>query len=580
MKIRFSYTLPLLIVLFILPFPQNANTSLRIEGINRNLKHHIEESLSTIRNNKINFSSQFKTQISSIIRERLRVFGYYSPVINIKFYPKNNNSTDVLVIYINKGWPVKIAKVNIILRGEARNDKDYENLIIYRKPSKNTILNHENYDKLKNGLSSLALSKGYFDADFRKSQLNISIEHYKAYYNIDFDSGRRYSYGKVRFHNSQIHKKYLTNISSIHEGVPYSANSLANLNHKLAATNWFSSIVISPDFNDSKNSKVISLDVRVVPRKQNSIEIGVGYISDTGLHLKSTWNKPWINSCGHSLESHVSFSKQEQIAYLNYKIPLLKNPLEQYYLFQYGFTREDINRIKYNSSTLNISRYWNFSSGWQRVVNIKWSLDHITEGNVTKRTMIFCPGISISRSRQRGILIPTWGDSQKYSLDISNKNLVSNINFYIIQIQSVWIRTFKNEHRFITRGNFGWIQTNNFKKIPPFLRFFVGGDRSIRGYKYKSISPQNKTNTIVGASKLITGSLEYQYNINRKWWGAIFFDIGEGVNNIRKSNYKIGIGVGVRWESPLGLIKMDIATPINDKREHSPQIYIGLGPEL
>ncbi|KAB1991021.1 BamA/TamA family outer membrane protein, partial [Haemophilus parainfluenzae] len=101
----------------------------------------------------------------------------------------------------------------------------------------------------------------------------------------------------------------------------------------------------------------------------------------------------------------------------------------------------------------------------------------------------------------------------------------------------VWIRTLYDRHRFVTRGTLGWIETGDFDKVPPDLRFFAGGDRSIRGYKYKSIAPKYANGDLKGASKLITGSLEYQYNVTGKWWGAVFVDSGEAVSDIRRSDF-------------------------------------------
>ncbi len=101
----------------------------------------------------------------------------------------------------------------------------------------------------------------------------------------------------------------------------------------------------------------------------------------------------------------------------------------------------------------------------------------------------------------------------------------------------VWIRTLYDRHRFVVRGNLGWIEADNFDKVPPDLRF-CRGDRSIRGYKYKSISPKDDDGKLIGASKLATGSLEYQYNVSGKWWGAVFVDSGEAVSDIRESDFK------------------------------------------
>lgn len=90
-------------------------------------------------------------------------------------------------------------------------------------------------------------------------------------------------------------------------------------------------------------------------------------------------------------------------------MPLLKNPLEQYYLVQGGFKRTDLNDTESDSTTLVASRYWDLSSGWQRAINLRWSLDHFTRGEITNTTMLFYPRVMISRTRSRGGLMPTSG---------------------------------------------------------------------------------------------------------------------------------------------------------------------------
>ncbi|MGK7600350.1 BamA/TamA family outer membrane protein, partial [Salmonella enterica] len=69
------------------------------------------------------------------------------------------------------------------------------------------------------------------------------------------------------------------------------------------------------------------------------------------------------------------------------------------------------------------------------------------------------------------------------------------------------IRTLYDRHRFLMRPNLASIETGDFDHVPPDLRFFAGGDRSIPGYKYKSILPTESDGNPKGASKLATGSL-------------------------------------------------------------------------
>ncbi|MNC47186.1 Translocation and assembly module TamA precursor [compost metagenome] len=60
----------------------------------------------------------------------------------------------------------------------------------------------------------------------------------------------------------------------------------------------------------------------------------------------------------------------------------------------------------------------------------------------------------------------------------------------------------------------------------------------------------------------------------------MFVDSGQAVNKFSDSNFKTGAGVGVRWQSPVGPVKLDIAAPVGDQETHGLQFYIGLGPEL
>ena len=176
--------------------------------------------------------------------------------------------------------------------------------------------------------------------------------------------------------------------------------------------------------------------------------------------------------------------------------------------------------------------------------------------------------------------MPMWGDSQRYSFDLSRELWGSEVDFWAFNAQGAMIRTLQARHRFIGRYAFGWIQTDDFDEVPPDLRFFAGGDRSVRGYDYKSISPKDDSGELKGAKRLFTASLEYQWNFSGAWWGAAFVDAGEAVDKFTSTAFKVGAGLGIRWQSPVGPVKFDIARPIGDPDHKSFAFYIGLGPEL
>lgn len=563
------------------PAAQAATVRLQVTGLSGELQKNVRARLSTIASEEVTSDGRFRARVSEAVKEGLKALGYYEPDIEFELLPPPaGGKRPVLVAKVTPGEPVKLAGETVIIRGGARTDEDYQTLVRTGKNKIGGVLNHGDYDSFKSSLSNLALRKGYFDGDYRKSQLGVSVERREAFWDIDYDSGQRYRFGDVSFEGSQIREEYLQNLVPFKKGDYYSSRDLAELNRRLSSTGWFNSVVVAPQFDQARKSKILPLHGVVSPRTENTIETGVGYSTDVGPRVKATWKRPWVNSYGHSFTTSANISAPEQQLDFSYKIPLLKNPVEQYYLLQGGLKRTDLNDTKSDSTTLAASRYWESSTGWQRAINLHWSLDHFTQGNVTNTTMLIYPGVSINRTRSRGGLMPTWGDSQRYSLDVSDTTWASDIDFAVVQAQNVWIRTLADKHRFVLRGNLGWIETNDFERVPPDLRFFAGGDRSIRGYKYKGISPRDDDGKLTGASKLATGSVEYQYNVTGKWWGAVFVDSGEAVNDIKQSNVKTGAGFGVRWQSPVGPIKLDIARPVGDSEDRDIQFYIGLGPEL
>lgn len=552
-----------------------ADMKLSIKGLSGELEDNVDARISLITPDQIDNTPNFKRYFESETKKALRALGYYSPT-----FQYDNQDPKVLVVHVSPGEPVKIEKLNVNITGEGQNDADFQALLSQDLPKIGDTLNHGVYESFKKSLQSISLKKGYFDADMTKHQLAVADMYHQAFWNIDFNTGQRYKFGKVNFHDAKIRKDYLDNIVPFKEGEAYTAEQLSLLNRRLASTNWFNSVVVSPDFPHLTADKALPIDVVTTPRKKNSMDLGLGFSTDNGVHGKIGWNKPWINSRGQSFQSNLSLSSPEQLITMSYKIPLKKSPLEQYYTIQGGYKKIDNNDTYSRSYTFGALRNWDNFKGWQTALGFNLLRDDFTQGDSSFRTFLYYPSLSISRIRTDGNLLAMWGDSQRYSIELASESLGSDINLVRFQAQQTWIRSLKQSHRFIARGNFGIIQASNFDRVPPSFRFFAGGDRSIRGYSYQSISPEDKKGKLKGASKLITGSAEYQYNFTGAWWGAMFIDTGEAIDKVDKAKFYTGTGVGVRWASPVGPIKVDLATPLNKKDTGSIHLYIGLGSEL
>jgi translocation and assembly module TamA len=118
--------------------------------------------------------------------------------------------------------------------------------------------------------------------------------------------------------------------------------------------------------------------------------------------------------------------------------------------------------------------------------------------------------------------------------------------------------------------------------LPPDQRFYGGGSSSIRGYPYQAVGPYFPgTNYPIGATAISAGSLEYRQRFGQNFGGAFFVDGGQVGSSfsLNPTNLFVGVGGGVRYYTPIGPIRLDVAVPLKRyDTDPSPfQIYIGLG---
>jgi translocation and assembly module TamA len=132
--------------------------------------------------------------------------------------------------------------------------------------------------------------------------------------------------------------------------------------------------------------------------------------------------------------------------------------------------------------------------------------------------------------------------------------------------------------RLITRLDAARTSVNNFAQLPASLRFFAGGDQSVRGYPYNSLGPMGAQGNVVGGPHLLVGSVEYEQQLAGKWSAAIFFDEGNALNNFHDP-LKRGAGIGLRWRTPIGQIRVDIAEAMSEPGRPR-RFHIVIGPDL
>ena len=566
-------TLPVLIGTLLSSTLAFADVSLDIKGLDGALADNVDAYLSAIPEEEYSVSLRFQSRLESMINEALNALGYYQPDIT---FTHSEDDTE-LTVTVEPGEPVVIYASDIVLTGEAKDDPDFLALIAKSKLSKGSILNHGNYDSLKSSIRNLGLAKGYFDGAYDLSKLEVAPELNRAYVRLHYNSGIRYHFGSTQVTGSQIEEEKVQSLKPFEDGEPYSITKVGEYNQNLSNTDWFSSVFVEPDLSQLGEGREIPMKVSLAPQARNQIETGIGVSTDLGVKGTLKWKKPWVNEKGHSFNSSLSISKPEQTITAAYKIPL-DDVLNDYYQIKYGMKNLDNRDTKSLESNLALERYWRLDNGWQRTVFIRYLVENYKQGLQDDLAQFVLPGVSFSRTRTRGGSMPMWGDKQTIMVEAADDTLLSETQVVRFQGQTAWIRSIGNNHRGLTRLQFGGNFADEFDKLSPSLRFFAGGDNSIRGYGYESISPRDESGALTGAKFIATSSFEYQYRLVGNWWGAAFYDIGDAFNDTPE--WKHGTGVGIRWASPVGPVSLDFAWGLDAKKGDEFQLHFSLGPEL
>ncbi len=515
---------------------------------------------------------RFQTTLEQEVRTALQALGYYDSSISISHNP---TSPTVLQINVQAGEPVRLSETDIQLSGDAAQDSDFSALIATQAPKPGQILHHGAYDGFKSALTSLALRKGYFNARFELARLEVAPELKQAFVRLHFDSGQRYRFGEVTFSGQQIAEPRLHSLVPFAAQDYYLASQLGEFNQALANTGWFSAILVEGDTGAMQDYS-LPVNVTLEPQRRNIIEAGIGYSTDVKTRLKLNWNKPWLNSAGHSLSTKLALSEIEQSVEAAYKLPLAR-VANDFYQVQLGFRNRDNQDTQSRESNLVLERHWLLQSNWYRTASVRWLYEDFIQADQDAAISLIMPGLSYGRSKQSAGSMPASANRLLLGIEVSDKAWGSDASFVRLRGRAGWIGSAGNKHRFVTRLDGGAILMEGLLQLPPSLRFFAGGDNSIRGYGYETVSPRNPENELTGGRYMLTSALEYQYRVKGNWWLAAFSDYGSAWD--KTPDWVQGVGVGLRWASPVGPIRIDFAWGLDDPGKGF-QLHFALGPEL
>ncbi|PUA43619.1 hypothetical protein C5U62_23660 [Pseudomonas protegens] len=547
----------------------------RVKPANDELKANVEGYIGDVGDRDEQALLRFSRGAEEQAKKAAQALGYYQPHIQSEV---RGGDKPRLLLRIDPGEPVHLRNVTIRVEGPAASLKsfrtpDSEQL----KPG--AVLNHGHYEDAKRLIQNQASRYGFFSGRFTRQQLLVDPLAGVADIELVYDSGPRYALGKVSFTgDSLFDEDLLRRMVPFKSGAPYDSELIAELNQALQSSGYFEGVRVDAAPSAAEH-QVIPVAVQLETRKPRTMGLGLGYSTDVGPRVKANWTRHWVNPQGHSYGWEAEVSAPRQNVGLWYDIPL-DPPLTDKLRFAGGYQNEELAGTDTLSKLLTVGPEWHskLPSGWQRVVSLKYQREEYRLGDDSGLSNLLMPGLTYSYLRSDNRIDPHNGYRIQFDTKLAKEGVGSDTNLLYGTVLLKGLTTAWDNHRFLGRVQFGGSATNGYKSIPPSLRFFAGGDQSVRGYDYQTLSPENAEGDRIGGRYMVAGSVEYQYSIAEKWRIATFVDQGNSFNKLELPNLKTGVGVGLRWVSPVGPIRVDLAHAMND--DGGIRLHFSMGPEL
>ncbi|APE03650.1 outer membrane protein assembly factor [Alteromonas mediterranea] len=523
-------------------------------------------------------------EVSDTVATALQPYGYYNSETNVVI-----DDGDKVTVNVSLNAPLTINKVTREIIGAGREDKAFRERFNALKLKEGDVLNQTIYESFKSSMFNYALSNGYFDFHWQATRLDLVRGAKQANVLLIAQSGPQYQFGELKIVGEDKAKAIISRLKPFETGDAYSSAVLSDFNRRLNQSGYFNRVIARPVVSDAEGLRV-PVEVSLQHRPTDAFNVSLGAATDTGPRVRLGWERPWVNDKGHSVSSDIFISEPEQSVTADYRIPM-KNITRDYASIEAGYQFIEYANTSFESETLSLSahRYWQKNdSPWQHDGSITYLRETYDQGELsTNTTSLVLPGYSLTYRNKDSELNISNGSYIQMLAQYGKEGFGSDIDFAKAVVEATLIRTFNDVHRISLRGEAGAIKTNSFDEVPTSLRFYAGGDQSVRGFDYREISPTAdviapETGELVtdsiGGKYLLTTSVEYAYRVADNWRVAAFVDAGTATNDT-STTLTYSVGPGVHWLSPIGPVRLYVARGFAPD-ENTWQLHIMLGPEL
>ena len=508
--------------------------------------------------------------------------GYFSPSTQIRLDAKAE--PPVVSVTVAAGPRTSVVRADVEVSGPARVQSPQQAAQVVDswgiKPG--APFRQEDWAEAKEAGLRVLQERRYAAAAIAGSNAAIYADRNEAELAIDYQSGPPFTLGELKISGtSRYPESIIRNVNPLQRGEDYDASRLLALQRAVQRTPYFSNIVVDIE-KDPAQATLTPVEVRVTEYPTQRIRGGVGYATDTGARVEGRYSHNNVFGRAWVFDSQVRVEQERQNATLDLAMP----PDGTAYVNSVhgSMERTTLEGVELRSRRAGVRRARSTDSD-----DYAWSVEYYRDqlqqldGSTLPADILTAPGshqalvFGYARTHRAvdDPVFPRSGYIASIEAGVALKGLLTDQTFF---------RTYGKLRRYwpvgerdlvLLRGEVGAvISKGDNTSVPASLLFRAGGTESVRGYDYQSIG-NVRGGTVFPTRYLASAGVEYQRWFSATWGGAVFYDLGTATDSWSEKQLFQGVGVGVRYRSPVGPVNVDLAYGVRNK-EFNPHLSLGV----